>query len=108
VAVVLYELFLTGRESRRSVRPGLRRISRAEQARLAREWDAVVDHIRYPEHKRKATKLLFRKLLARAVPSAWEYHTMMGVFKRMREKRARAEVEGGRATSRPTERRSRR
>jgi len=87
VAVLLYELYLFSKESKRSVRPGHVAISRDDQRRLAREWDSVVDFIRYPAHKRKATKLLFRKLLARAVPSAWEYHTMMGVFKRIREKR---------------------
>jgi TrmH family RNA methyltransferase len=99
-AVLLYELFLASGEAKRSVRPGHVPISRRDAERLAREWDAVVDFIRYPDHKRPATKLLFRKLLARAVPSAWEYHTMMGVFKRIREKRSGVATKKRRAARR--------
>lgn len=91
-SVIFYETFLaspregTDRTKRRS---GMVMASGDERRRLAREFDLMMDLIRYPSHKTETTKLLFRRMLSRAAPTRWEYHTLMGVFKRMREARRR-------------------
>ena len=36
--------------------------------------------IDYPEHKKTKTKVMFRRIVARSVPSLWEFHTLMGVL----------------------------
>lgn len=34
----------------------------------------------YPEHRRKDTSVMFRRMMGRAIPSKYEYNTIMGVF----------------------------
>lgn len=85
-SVIFYELYLASKE-RRKKRSGLRPANKADKERLEHQFDLVIDHIRYPRHKARNTKMLFRRMVARAAPSNWEYHTLMGVFKRIREKR---------------------
>ena len=31
-------------------------------------------------HKKEKTKVMFRRMINRSVPSTWEFHTLMGVF----------------------------
>jgi tRNA C32,U32 (ribose-2'-O)-methylase TrmJ len=40
----------------------------------------LLDVIDYPEHKKEKTKVMFRRLIARSVPSVSEFHTLMGVL----------------------------
>lgn len=85
-AVIFYEVYLASKYKRKK-RTGMRPASKSEKDRLSEQFDHVIDHIRYQRHKAGKTKLLFRRMIARAAPSKWEYHTLMGVFKRIREKR---------------------
>ncbi|HEV8361193.1 MAG TPA: RNA methyltransferase [Candidatus Thermoplasmatota archaeon] len=75
VAVVCYELT----QARHPVkRP--RQASREEQEKLLEFVDRILDHLQLPEHRKRTTRLTFRKLLGRAMLSKWEYHRLMGVF----------------------------
>lgn len=40
----------------------------------------LLETIDYPPHKKEKTKIMFRRLLGRSVPSTWEFHTLMGVL----------------------------
>jgi tRNA C32,U32 (ribose-2'-O)-methylase TrmJ len=40
----------------------------------------LLDAIDYPPHKKEKTKVMFRRLIGRAVPTTWEFHTLMGVI----------------------------
>jgi tRNA/rRNA methyltransferase len=75
-AIVLYELF--------QVRPrklgGPRPTSAQERERLFLFFDDLLDSVDYPEFRRERTKVMFRRLMGRAVPTKWEFHTIMGVF----------------------------
>ncbi len=74
-AIVLYEIANPPRPQREP-RPA----SGEEKERLLAAFDDLLDAIAYPEHKRKRTSILFRRLLGRAMPSKWEFHALMGVL----------------------------
>ena len=75
VSIVLYELFVTG-----FVKIEPRTTSNLEKEKLYEYFDMLLDVIDYPEYKREKTKVMFRRLIARSVPSVWEFHTLMGVL----------------------------
>ena len=75
VSIVLYELFVTG-----FVKIEPRTTSNLEKEKLYEYFDMLLDVIDYPEYKKEKTKVMFRRLIARSVPSVWEFHTLMGVF----------------------------
>lgn len=74
-AIVFYELFAMGVEGW-----GPRVAGELEKEKLYEYFSMLLDSIDYPPHKKEKTKLMFRRLMARSVPSTWEFHTMMGVF----------------------------
>jgi tRNA C32,U32 (ribose-2'-O)-methylase TrmJ len=47
---------------------------------LQRFFDELLDAIDYPEFRRERTSVMFRRMMGRAMPSKWEFHTIMGVF----------------------------
>src|SRR6266705_3602856 len=63
-AILLYELH-AGRGSRTTTRPA----SGAEKERLHEAFGALMASTDYPDHKRARTKVMFRRLLGRAVPT---------------------------------------
>jgi len=73
--IVFYELFASGVESW-----GPRVAGELEKEKLYEYFSMLLDSIDYPPHKKEKTRLMFRRLMARSVPSTWEFHTMMGVF----------------------------
>ena len=75
VSIVLYELFVTG-----FVKIEPRTTSDLEKEKLYEYFDMLLDVTDYPAYKREKTKVMFRRLIARSVPSVWEFHTLMGVF----------------------------
>src|SRR3990170_1202770 len=75
--ILLYELF-AGRPSRRP----RRKASGLEKDRLLEALGDLMEATDYPAHKRSRTKVMFRRLMGRAVPSAWEFHALMGVLQR--------------------------
>src|SRR6266540_717150 len=87
-AILLYELH-AGRGSRTTTRPA----SGLEKERLHEAFGALMASTDYPEHKRARTKVMFRRLLGRAVPTKWEFHALMGVFQRATKRIQRLERE---------------
>ncbi len=74
-AILMYELFAHG-----IVREGPKEASELEIEKLNEYFSKLLDAIDYPEHKKKKTRVMFRRMIARSVPSTWEFHTMMGVL----------------------------
>ena len=85
-AILLYEIFSASTP---------RRVGRAasglEKEKLHGSFAALLDATEYPSHKRARTKIMFRRILGRAVPSAWEFHALMGVFQRATKRIRRLE-----------------
>jgi len=75
VTVVLYELFTHGVKPRDVKGMGV-----VEKENLNRVLCEVLDLIGYPAHKREKAEIMLRRLVGRAMPSIWEYHTLMGVI----------------------------
>ena len=75
VAVVLYNLYIQGFTPRKP-----RVIDGVEKEHLYQFFKELLDIIDYPEHKKDKTYIMFKRILSRAMPSKWEYHTMMGVL----------------------------
>ena len=82
VALVLYALYakklFTVKEKRL--------IGKIEKEKLYEFFFDLLDEINYPEHKKENTKIMFRRIMGRAMPSKWEYHTLMGVLSKSLEK----------------------
>lgn len=76
VAVVLYQLYITQNPAPFEKRV----IGSQEKQQFYQVFSSILDGIHYPEHKRENTEMLFQRLMGRAIPSTWEYHTLMGVF----------------------------
>jgi tRNA/rRNA methyltransferase len=75
VTIVLYELYaLQGKPS--NPVPS----SEAETEQMYRFFSDMLDAIDYPKFRREKTDVMFRRMMGRAVPSRWEYHTIMGVL----------------------------
>ncbi len=72
--IVMYELFRAkGRGKAR------KSIGKVEKDHLYSFFEEIVDLV-IPSHRRAQTKLAFRRVIERAMPSSWEYHRIMGVF----------------------------
>jgi tRNA/rRNA methyltransferase len=74
-SIVLYELFVTG-----FAKFEPRTTGELERAKLYEYFDMLLDVIDYPDYKKEKTKVMFRRLMSRSVPSVWEFHTLMGVL----------------------------
>jgi len=74
-SIVFYELFASGYEKQVP-----RETGELEKEKLHEYFSMLLDVIDYPEHKKEKTKVMFRRLIARSVPSVWEFHTLMGVL----------------------------
>jgi len=76
VSLILYSLFI-----RRSFKPKQRRnIGKTEKDKLYKFFKDLLDEVDYPEHKKEKTQVMFKRIMGRAIPSKWEYHTLMGVL----------------------------
>jgi tRNA/rRNA methyltransferase len=75
VTLVLYELYKERHSSR-----ARRQLGRVENDTLHAFFAELLDTIDYPAHKKAQTKVMFRRIMGRAMPSVWEYHTFMGVL----------------------------
>ena len=76
VAVVLYTLYINKKKESKKKRT----IGKIEKEKLFTFFSDLLDEINYPEHKKKNTKIMFKRMMGRAMPSKWEYHTLMGVL----------------------------
>lgn len=82
VALVLYPLYIKKKTSPKEKRI----IGKTEKEKLYKFFSDILDEINYPEHKKENTKVMFKRIMGRAMPSKWEYHTLMGVFSKSLEK----------------------
>jgi len=76
VTVVLFSLFV----NKNMINNNKRSLNRIEKEKLFSFFSELLDSIDYPKHKKENTKLMFKRLMGRAMPSKWEYHTFMGVL----------------------------
>ena len=76
VAIVLYSLFINSNFKPRKKRD----IGRVEKEKLLEFFNLLLEEISYPGHKKEKTSLMFKRIMGRAIPSKWEYHTLMGVI----------------------------
>jgi len=77
VSLVLYTLYI------QTISPKKRRtIGKLEKEKLYDFFTDLLEEIRYPKHKKENTEIMFKRIMGRAMPSTWEYHTLMGVFSR--------------------------
>ncbi len=76
VTIVLYSIYL-----KKAFIPKRRRpMGSLEKEKLYEFFEFLLDAIDYPPHKKEHTKIMFKRIMGRAIPSKWEYHTLMGVF----------------------------
>jgi len=79
-AIIFYEIFKT--------KTGEKELNIAKKGELDRIYSTMVDIInltRYPEHKKKNTFRMIRRILGRSAITSWEYHVLMGVLNDIKE-----------------------
>ena len=76
VNIVLYSIYLKNTDIPIRRRP----LGSLEKEKLYEFFAQLLDVIDYPAHKKEHTKIMFKRIMGRAMPSTWEYHTLMGVF----------------------------
>lgn len=81
VALVLYVLYT----KKFFISKERRYIGKTEKEKLYEFFSTLLNEINYPEHKKENTEIMFKRIMGRAIPSKWEYHTLMGVFSRTLE-----------------------
>jgi len=74
-AILFYELHASGAEKWEA-----RQAGDIEKEKLYEYFSMLLDAIDYPDHKKEKTKVMFRRLIGRSVPTTWEFHTLMGVI----------------------------
>jgi len=89
VAVVLYELFLSKAEVWKPTSS-----SDFERSKLKEMFEAYMDAIEFPAHKRRNARTMFKRIVGRADISKWEFYTLMGVFSRAIKKIERVQRSG--------------
>lgn len=81
VAIVLYELSIRKRKVVKQ-----RKASLFEKEKLFEKFSDYLLAIDYPNHKKEKTKILFKRVIGRAMLSELEFYTLMGVFSKGIEK----------------------
>jgi tRNA/rRNA methyltransferase len=74
--IVLYEMFQTRPRKHGGPRP----TNEQEREKLFLFFDDLLDAVDYPEFRRERTRVMFRRMMGRAIPTKWEFHTIMGVL----------------------------
>jgi TrmH family RNA methyltransferase len=76
VGLVLYVLYVKNYfEPKKKIT-----IGKIEKKKLFEFFSELLNEISYSDHKKENTKIMFKRLMGRSIPSKWEYHTLMGVF----------------------------
>jgi len=79
VAILLYEIYHAIQQPKHGK---IIYADGKEKEMLHKFFDEFLNKINYPEYKKESTKILFRRIIGRAMLSKWEFHTLMGVFKK--------------------------
>ncbi len=75
--VVFYELYNAGTKPKRK-----KLAASKEKEVMNKLFSDLLEDIKYPPHKKAKTRIMFRKIVARAGLSSTEFHTLAGVFSR--------------------------
>jgi tRNA/rRNA methyltransferase len=88
VTLVLYSIY----RRKACIPPRRRSMGSLEKQKLFEFFAQLLDDIEYPSHKKEHTKIMFKRIMGRAIPSKWEYHTLMGVLSRTKRKIKHKEI----------------
>jgi len=80
VAIILYELFYS------PMQPNVELASGMEKEKLYEFLSILLDVINYPDYKKEKAMILLRRIVGRAMISKWEFHTLMGIIRKIIEK----------------------
>ena len=78
-AVILYEIYGMLYDARKETSFA----NGSELEYLNGRFSEILNKVNFPDHKRKNSEVMFRRLVGRAVLTKWEYHALMGVFSRI-------------------------
>ncbi len=101
-AIVFYELHAAD-----LVRWKPREAGKLEREKMGEYFSMLLDSIDYPPHKKEKTKVMFKRMIARSVPTIWEFHTLMGVLDGAIKKSNRGELPRSRKPGRAKRRSNR-
>lgn len=87
VTIVLYSIYLKKTDIPKRRRP----MGSVEKEKLYEFFALLLDAIEYPPHKKRHTNIMFKRIMGRAMPSKWEFHTLMGVLSKTLGKIKRAQ-----------------
>jgi len=90
VTVLLYEIFAAqGAPSKPNP------ATDNEKELLFRNFSALLEAIEYPSFRREKTNVMFRRMMGRAIPTKYEFYTIMGVLGGAAERIRRLERKKG-------------
>jgi len=70
------------------------RASYQQRSRLVERVQTIASRVGYRRHKLPRVRVMLRRILARADPSLWDYHTLMGLCRRLEYNLDRVEAMG--------------
>lgn len=73
--IVMYEMYQADREPRKNI-PA----KREQKERLFRTFDDLMEEVQYPPTRRHGTRVMFRRMMGRSIPTEYEFRTIMGVL----------------------------
>ena len=73
--IVMYEFFMADDVPRRPEPADSR-----EKSLMFDFFGDLLDAIDYPVNRRDSTTVMFRRMMGRAIPTKYEYNTIMGIF----------------------------
>lgn len=79
-AIILYELFKA-----KGLEKNVRIATRDELERIYNTFIEIINKTRYPEHKKRNTFRMIKRIIGRSGLTSWEYHILMGVLNDIKE-----------------------
>jgi len=73
--IVMYEMYQADHVPRKPL-PA----NREQKERLFSTFDDLMEEVAYPENRRHGTRVMFRRMMGRSIPSEYEFRTIMGVL----------------------------
>lgn len=73
--IVMYEMYQADHVPRKTL-PA----NREQKERLFSTFDDLMAEVGYPENRRNGTRVMFRRMMGRSIPSEYEFRTIMGVI----------------------------
>lgn len=73
--IVMYEMYQADNVPRKTL-PA----NREQKERLFSTFDDLMAEVGYPENRRHGTRVMFRRMMGRSIPSEYEFRTIVGVI----------------------------